>query len=58
MEAGEQVSKVIFRKILYTKQQIPNEASLMKNYVDANYALTMQRIKDEVKDKNIWISTD
>lgn len=42
----------------YTNQQIPNESTLRKNYVDTNYALTMQRIKDEVKDKKIWISID
>ncbi|KAG7171882.1 CGG triplet repeat-binding protein 1-like 1, partial [Homarus americanus] len=40
----------------YTKQQIPSESTLRKNYVDTNYALALQRIRDEVQDKKIWIS--
>ena len=42
----------------YTKQVIPSESTLRKNYVDTLYDLTMQRIKEEVKDKKIWISID
>ena len=42
----------------YTNQHIPSESTLKKNYVDTNYVLTMQRIKDEVKDKKIWVSID
>lgn len=50
----------ILREFLkkYTNEQIPNESTLRKSYVADIYSIVMQNIRDEVKEKNIWISID
>lgn len=42
----------------YTKEHIPSESTLRKNYVDTNYNTTVQSIRDSVADNKIWISID
>jgi len=42
----------------YTKEHIPCESTLRKNYVDAVYLGVMNRIRSEVQNKHIWISID
>ncbi|KRY08676.1 hypothetical protein T12_12430 [Trichinella patagoniensis] len=42
----------------YTKQHIPSESSLRKNYIDNNFNNVMDRIGREVAYNKIWISID
>jgi transcriptional regulator of met regulon len=42
----------------YTKQHIPSESTLRKNYVSSHYDSTMEEIKTFVQDKKIWVSID
>jgi len=49
-----------FRKFLekYIKVDIPDESTLRKNYVELCYNDTMQKIRDYVGNKKIWVSMD
>ncbi|KAL4113004.1 hypothetical protein QTP88_016713 [Uroleucon formosanum] len=49
-----------FRKFLEKniKVDIPNESTLRKNYVELCYNDTMQKIRDYVGNKKIWVSMD
>jgi len=42
----------------YTKETIPSESTLRKNYVDVCYNSTVDRIRAELIGKKIWISID
>lgn len=42
----------------YTKEQIPNESTLRKNYVDIVYLSVIENIREKVKEKQIWVSID
>ncbi|KRZ71320.1 hypothetical protein T10_8686 [Trichinella papuae] len=42
----------------YTKQHIPSESSLGKNYIDNNFNNVMDRIRREVAYNKIWVSID
>ncbi|KRZ47647.1 hypothetical protein T02_3404 [Trichinella nativa] len=42
----------------YTKQHIPSESSLRKNYIDNNFNNVMDRIRCEVAYNKIWVSID
>ncbi|KRZ88900.1 hypothetical protein T08_12452 [Trichinella sp. T8] len=42
----------------YTKQHIPSESSLRKNYIDNNFNNVMDRVRREVAYNKIWISID
>lgn len=42
----------------YTREQVPSESTLRKNYVDVCYSETVNRIRDAVSGKKIWISVD
>jgi len=50
----------IFRDFLHkhTKQIIPDESTLRKNYIDQCYTNTIIKIRDYVKNKNVWVSID
>lgn len=43
---------------LYTKKEIPKEATLRKGYVDDIFVETIEKIKKCVDEKKIWISID
>ncbi|KAF0748801.1 CGG triplet repeat-binding protein 1 [Aphis craccivora] len=42
----------------HTKQIIPDESTLRKNYIDQCYTNTIIKIRDYVRNKNIWVSID
>ncbi|KRX58041.1 hypothetical protein T09_13677, partial [Trichinella sp. T9] len=42
----------------YTKQHIPSESSLRKDYIDINFNNVMDRIRCEVAYNKIWVSID
>ncbi|XP_033245103.1 uncharacterized protein LOC117187204 [Drosophila miranda] len=42
----------------YTGQQIPDESTLKKNYLDKTYQQSIQKIRESIKDENVWISVD
>ncbi|KAL4132751.1 hypothetical protein QTP88_009852 [Uroleucon formosanum] len=50
----------IFRDFLHkhTKQIIPDESTLRKNYIDQCYINTINKIRDYVRNKNVWVSID
>lgn len=50
----------IFRNFMekYTKQIIPDESTLRKNYVEKCYTNTIEKIRKYVQGKKIWISLD
>ncbi len=43
---------------MYTKEHVPSESTLRKNYVDPCYTQILQKIKDDLREKKIWISID
>jgi hypothetical protein len=50
----------IFRNFLHkhTKQIIPDESMLRKNYIDQCYKNTIIKIRDYVRNKYVWVSID
>ncbi|KAL1238806.1 DASH complex subunit [Trichinella spiralis] len=42
----------------YTKQHIPSESSLQKNYIDNNFNNVMDRIRRKVAYNKTWVSID
>ncbi|KAL4119186.1 hypothetical protein QTP88_012031 [Uroleucon formosanum] len=42
----------------YIKVDIPNESTLRKNYVELCYNNTMQKIRDYIENKKIWVNMD
>lgn len=50
----------IFRNFLakYTRQQIPDESTLRKNYLDVCYNSVIENIRSDIGDNYIWISVD
>ncbi|XP_055493525.1 uncharacterized protein LOC129698403 [Leucoraja erinacea] len=42
----------------YTEQPIPSESLLWKKYVDSNFDIVVQKIRDKVACNKIWISID
>lgn len=42
----------------YTKQHVPSESTLRKNFVDENYSAVIEKIRCEIACKRIWISID
>ncbi|XP_003382220.1 conserved hypothetical protein [Trichinella spiralis] len=42
----------------YTKQHIPSESSLRKNYIDNNFNNVMDRIRRKVAYNKTWVSID
>lgn len=42
----------------HTKQIIPDESTLRKNYIDQCYTNTLIKIRDYVRNKNVWVSID
>ncbi|XP_039315482.1 uncharacterized protein LOC120360022 [Solenopsis invicta] len=42
----------------YTRQQIPNESTLRKNYLDVCYNSVIENIRSDIGDNYIWISVD
>lgn len=54
------VDNVAWRNFLkkYTNQNIPNEPMLRKNYLQQHYQLTIQTIRADIAEHNIWILVD
>ena len=54
------VNNATFNNFLkkYTGQPIPNESTLRKNYLDKCYQQSITKIRDSLKDDNVWISVD
>lgn len=42
----------------YTKQSIPHESTLRKNYVSDLYNVTLDMLRGKAKDNGIWVSLD
>jgi len=42
----------------YVKQDLPDESTLRKNYLDRAYQSTMDEIRRNLADKKIWMSID
>ena len=42
----------------YTREQVPSESTLRKSHVDICYNETVNRIREAVSGKKIWISVD
>jgi len=42
----------------HVKQNLPDESTLRKNYLDRAYQSTMDKIQINMKDKKIWLSID
>ncbi|XP_020295632.1 UPF0746 protein DDB_G0281095-like [Pseudomyrmex gracilis] len=42
----------------YTNQDIPDELTLRKHYLDECYNLAIENIQNNIGDNNIWISVD
>ena len=42
----------------YTSENIPSESTLRKKYVEAYYDTTMNRIRENIADRKIWVSID
>ena len=57
VEIGKQTSQRFFLE-KYTEEPIPSESSLRKNYVDSNFNIVVQKIRDEVASNKIWMSID
>jgi len=48
-----------FRKLeKYTKQTIPNEPTLRKNYLSDTYDQTITNIRNSISNQKVWISID
>lgn len=49
-----------FRDFLekYTKQSIPSESTLRKNYVPDLYNVILDKVRDKARNKKIWVSLD
>ena len=54
------LSNKCFREFLekYTKQTIPNESTLRKNYLADIYDRTITNIRNYISNQKIWISID
>ena len=42
----------------YTKETVPDESTLRKNYVEKVYVEKLNKLRDQLKESKIWISTD
>lgn len=42
----------------YTEKKIPDESTLRKNYLQEIYVETLDKIRDNLKNSNIWVSID
>ena len=54
------VQNATFRSFLekYCNRSIPDESTLRKNYLHIAYTQTLTKIRNSVRDSNIWISVD